>query len=380
MTYLTPDIVNDETSVAEGILTALADRVDGFEPSEGGLVTPISEAHGMAIATAITALKETAQDSYMGFGERILGIPRRPAGVATALSTWTLDTVDGLLIPAGTEVVGTKPDGDTVTFVVPADVSVPAETTTQFGVQLVAVESGPESNGAVGAATADSLIGVASVSIDAPSAGGADAEEPDPYADRLADRAKRLHVLPVTPADYAALALDQPEYVTALALNRYDPASPGTDSPGHMTIVGRNDAGDAVSPANKSGLVAFFASIEMPLSVTVHAADVAYVNVTVAITVKAAADADPATVETNVQAAITALLDKASFDVDEKEPGRWSKIRSTEVTVFDIAAAVDDLAGVVKVTSVTINGGDSVALPAPVSLPNLTAPPTVTVE
>lgn len=378
MTYLSPDIIDDETTVAQGILGTLAALIPGFQPSEGGISTPLAESTAIAIATAITQLKTEAQNAYMGFGQAILNIPRIAAGTATAMSTWTLDTSDGFLIPAGTEVQAITPENMGVTFAVAQDVQVPAGTTVQGGVQLVAVEAGPDSNGAVGPATSDPLIdangnGVASVTIDAPSAGGTDEEDPDAYAGRLADRAKRLHVLPVTPEDFAAIALDVQEYATAVALNRYDPANPGVESGGHITIVGRNASGDPVSAANQAALAAYFAAIELPNNVIVHATNPVYVDVAVTATITPTSDADQGAVQAAAEAAITGALDKATFDTDAAQPGGWAKPRSTAITVFDIAALIDDLDGVAKVTDVTVNAGTSVALPDPVSLPNLTS-------
>jgi hypothetical protein len=111
VTFIEPDIIDDETEVAEGILAGLADRIEGFSPVDGHLEAPISEATAVAIATAIVVLKDTVLDAYLGFGQRLLGIPRGAAGVATAVSTWTVDATqiapEGIL--AGTEVQITPP-------------------------------------------------------------------------------------------------------------------------------------------------------------------------------------------------------------------------------------------------------------------------------
>jgi hypothetical protein len=111
----------------------------------------------------------------------------------------------------------------------------------------------------------------------------------------------------------------------------------------------------------------------------VHVQPVPRVNVTVAITVEATADA-PGSLATDVQAAITAALAPSAFAFDALEAGKFARVAPTSLTIFQVSAAVDDLPGVNRVTDVTVNGGASpVSLPTPLSLPNLTAPATVTV-
>lgn len=381
MTFIEPDVIDDEGAVAEGILAGLADRIDGFEPSEGHIETPLAESVAVAIATAITVMQDTVSDAYLGFGLRILNIARGAAGVASAVSTWTLDPDNPpTVIEAGVEVQATAVGGGTLTFIVAEDTVVPPATTTVTGVVLVAVESGPDYNGAANPATSTDLVGVQAVSIDAPAVGGADAEDPDAYVDRAADRATRMHTIPITPSDHAAFATDLTVVERAAAVNLLNPADPGVESTGHITLYPVDANGDALGPTDVDALIALFASIDRPLNVTVHVEAPTYVDVTVAVTVRAAA-ADAATdLEGRVQAAIESLIDKATWDADPAAPGGWAQVRSTALTIFDVSAAIDDLDDVLAVTAVSLNGaGDPVPLPAPVSIPVLTGTPTVTI-
>lgn len=384
MTFIQPDIVDDEDQVAEGILSGVADRIDGFSPTDGHLEPPISEATAVAIATAVVVLKDTVLDAYLGFGQRILGIPRGAAAVATAVSTWTVDATQLTTIFAGTEVQLTGTDGQTRFFIVREDTPVtpgptPANTTVT-GVLLEAVEAGPDSNGATNPAKSEVLVGGLSVSIDAPAAGGADAEDPEVYAGRAADRAQRMHTIPITPSDHAAFATDVAVVARAVAINRLDPASPGVDTPGDLALYIVDAAGDPLSAPDKTTVSDYFTALERPLNVVLHLADPDYVTVTVAATVRATADADQTDLQTRVADAITARVDKATWDADPAAPGGWAKVRATQLSVFDVSAAIDDIDGVASVESVTLNGGTApVALPAPVSIPTLTAAPTVTV-
>jgi hypothetical protein len=386
VTYITPDIIDDETAVAEGSLAGIADRVDGFTPTDGHLESPISESVAVAIATAVVVLKDTVLDAYVGFGQRILGIPRIAGAVASAVSTWTVDATqiapEGIL--AGTEVQLMGTDGQTKVFIVVEDTAVtpgpvPASTAVT-GVLLAAVESGPEYNGATNPAQSEVLVGVISVSIDAPASGGADPEDPDAYASRAADRAQRMHTIPITPADHAAFATDVAVVARSAAVNRFDPADPLADSLGHITLYNVDAAGADLSSTDKGTVSDYFAAIERPLNVVIHLADPTRVPVTIAATVRAAAGTDPADLEARVADALTARVDPATFDADPSAPGGWAKVRSSELTIFDLSAAIDDLEGLPSVVEITINGAtDPVAMPGPVSLPDLTGPPVVTV-
>lgn len=381
MTYISPDIIDDETQVAEATLAGVADRIDGWAPAEGGLATPVCEATAIAIATAVSVLKATVLDAYLGFGTRILNLPRTPATLATAVSTWTV-VADALTeLPAGSEVDVLLIDGTTGTMVVSETVTVPAAATTVTGVVLEAIESGPDYNGATNPAT-PSLVGVTAVSIDAPAANGADAQDPDDYVNTIADRATRLHAVPISPSDHAAFATDVAAVGRAVALNRYDPSFPLADSPGHMGLVMVHADGSDLSGPEEDEVQAYFDSIERALNVTLHMLSPARVSVAVAATVVSDGTIDDDVLEASVVAAIVAASSPANWDADADEPGGFKKAqaRHTELTVFDISAAIDDLEGLAAVTDVTLNGDtDPIALPAPVSLPELSGAPTVTI-
>jgi hypothetical protein len=138
--------------------------------------------------------------------------------------------------------------------------------------------------------------------------------------------------------------------------------------------------GGDLAAGDKTALSDYFAALERALNVSLHLADPERVPVTIAATVRAEAGADQAALEDAVAAALTERVNPDTFDVDSKAPGGWARVRATELTVFDLSAAIDDLDGLASVVSITINGDTApVALPAPVSLPDLTAPPTVTV-
>jgi hypothetical protein len=395
MTYIDPELIVDETSVAEGILAGIADRLnaaldldpeDGWVPSEGTPETSIGEATAIVIATALSMILEQARQDYAGFGRIILGIDRLPAEPATGFSTWTFHQTGTYTIPDGSEVVFNTPDGTPVGYAVVGDVDVIAASTAA-DVEIVALEPGIIGNAVDDNAVAvdyEPLPFVAGVTMTTPPTGGTDDLTLDEYLDRVARRAKRMKIVPVITDDYADTAIEHPNVGRAMAVRLLNaevyPATPA--SGGHVTVFVAGYAGEVLSSGIKTEVLDSMMGEDRPLKVDVHVGDPTYTNMTVAVTITLDADADsPATVLA-VQAAIDEYLDPALYGYDETAPGRWRPPTSTTertVNEYDIAGVVQDVAGVKKVTAATINGSASVALNGWAPLPNLTAPATVTV-
>jgi hypothetical protein len=112
--YLDPELITDETAVAEAILAGLADRIDsaldldedeGWQPQEGSPETHFAESVGIVIATAMALVNDKERTDYSGFGSLILGLDRIAAEPAVGYTTWTFNEAPGpgasYLIPDG---------------------------------------------------------------------------------------------------------------------------------------------------------------------------------------------------------------------------------------------------------------------------------------
>ena len=210
MAYADPATISDETLVAEACLTGVADRVPGWVPYEGHTEVALSESVGIAIATAVTSMKATAQETYVGFGQAVLGIQKIRATAAETTCTVILtadQAVMGMELDAGSEFYATSPTGDAIAFYTTAGTVIAPGQGTAAGITLIAQLTGPEANDTAGDATSTNS-GIQQVTFDAPAAGGVDDETDAAYASRLAARTPRMHVLPITVADYAELARD----------------------------------------------------------------------------------------------------------------------------------------------------------------------------
>lgn len=384
MTYLDPDVVSDESSVAEFILAQLADQIPGWLPSEGNPETAMGEAMGVVGATIATLLKEEERDNYAGFGSLVLGLTRGAAGLAAGTATWTLQANDaGMTIPAGTEAAWENPaTGESVAFVTTGDLFVPAGTLVVANVPMVALEPGTGGNGIVGDASEwDALdVGVVLVTMAAESGGGSEEESIEDYVNRVADRARRVRAVPVTADDYAAAALDVPEVDRAVAVNLLDPASPpgvGADpsSVGHITIFPINASGQPLTGPPLATLIASYNTADRPLGVQVHIGEPTYTDLAVHVELRFSDDADPDAVITGVEAAVTDYLNPATWGLNEDLGGRWhlpTQEIDRPLREYDISAVAQSVDGVAGVVLVTINGGDEADMPGWAPLPNLT--------
>lgn len=390
--YIDADLITDETSVAEAILAGIADRIDavlgldpdsGWQAEEGQPETHLAEAVGIVIATAAALVQDTERQDYQGFGSLILGIDREVAEPATGYTTWTFNESGTYLIPDGSEVVMIAADGTPVGFATVGDINVTGASAVD--VQVTAIEPGSVANGLLGDAAAfEPLPFVTNVAMTTAATGGTDDQTVDEYLEDIVRRARRVKVVPVLTDDYADAALDTPGVARAMAVRLLNaevyPATPA--SAGHITVFGVDANGNALAAGVKTAVVASMQGADRPQSVTVHAADPTYNNLTITASIRLELGADSAATVAAVQDALNTAYSKATWGFDADAPGDWRPPTTTEertIRTFDVAAVIDDIPGVAAVTAVTVNGGTSLVLTGYAPLPTLTATPTITV-
>src|SRR3954466_10363716 len=116
--YIDPDLITDETAVAEAILAGIADRINAaldlaegedWQPQEGSPETHLAESVGIVLATGAALISDKERTDYAGFGELILGLARVAAEPAIGYTTWTFTEAPPIggsyLIPDGSELV-----------------------------------------------------------------------------------------------------------------------------------------------------------------------------------------------------------------------------------------------------------------------------------
>lgn len=378
MTYIDPEVLVDEGTLAEAILAAIADQIPGWDAAEGHVETSLAEAMAIVASTVAVLLRDEARDAYSGFGEAILGIPRRTAEIAQTFATWTAGDDVGYLIPDGSQVVMDGPGGVRVGFATVGDRVIASGQTTATNVRMVALEPGAQGNGLSGPAVAfDPIPGIVGVELTVESGGGGDDEPIEEYADRLADRARRLRTVPVTADDYAAIALDVPGVARALAVNLLDPGNPPApgDPPeagGHLTVFAVDEAGEPVASPVAAEVEALLMGAERPLNVTVHVDDPTYTEIDVAVEVRLAEGATEEEMEPLIAAAVAEHLSPATWARDEGAPGLWRMppgLSDLSAHDYEVAHVVRLVPGVDRVLSVTLDGGAVVNLAGFAPLP-----------
>jgi hypothetical protein len=390
--YIDADLITDETAVAEAVLAGIADRInaalgldpdEGWEPQEGSPETSLAEAAGIIIAAACAMVQETERNDYAGFGELILRVPRTTAEPAVGYSRWEFSSVGDHEIPDGSEVTMVAADGTPVGFATVGDVVFTGAAATD--VQVVALEPGTIANGLLGGAIDyEGLPFLVGVTMTTAPTGGTDEETRDEYLDLVVRRARRLKDVPIVTDDYADTALDDPSVAAAMAVRLLNAeAYPGPpNSEGFVKIFTRDAAGQPSAPGVDTNVIALMQGEDRPLGVTVTHGDPTYTDITIAVSIRLTVGADEDATVAAAQAAVSAAYDPAAYDFDPDAPGNWRPPVTTEdrtINAFDVAGLIDDLEGIAKVVAVTINGGASVVLDGWAPLPNLTAPPTITV-
>jgi uncharacterized phage protein gp47/JayE len=363
--YLDPELIADETAVAEANLAAIRDLIPGWLPSEGSIETAIAEALAIGQATVASLVMDEQRNQYAGFGELVLELPRGVAAAARSQVTITAADTDGHLIPAGFQFVCVTPDGSVVPLITSTDALIGAGDTSITGVLVEALETGIVGNGATGLAVdREDLAFVTAVELEAPTAGGVDEELLSDYVNRVVFAARRRSFLPITPDDYARSALDVPGVSRALAINRSDPATAPADAPGHLTIIPTTADGTVLPDLVTTALETHFATMDLVRGAIVHVEDVVIDTIDVAATIKPAVDITGAEATADATAAIEALLDPATYNADVNAAGGW-KLGEGVVTIFDVDRVLSQLVTIAQVQAVTIDGGTTaVTIPA----------------
>lgn len=203
---------------------------------------------GTADASIAAQLDEAASETttaiFRFWAARVVPVPPIEATAATGLSTWTMVDNAGYTVPAGTTVAKDTGDG-LVAFEVAVDFTVAPGDTVATGVTVNALEEAAAGNDLTGALLLiDSLAYVASVSLDAATSGGLDAEDDDVYLSRATTEMQTLSLTPILPRDFALLARSRVDGVyRVLVVDGYDPTEnelqsiTGTASGGNGTLT-----------------------------------------------------------------------------------------------------------------------------------------------
>lgn len=387
-----PTITVDPDQLNEEAFARYAEMFPGVELAEGNIETRLIRIINTVIGGPLATLLVAELARIFGrFGEVVFAIQPLVAAAATSEVTFTMVDNAGYTIPAGTEIAVPTSGNTSVGFHTVAEASVPNGSTSVANVVVEAVIAGTAANeitddaGDPTLVQADELaLVVESITWEADSSGGVNAETPDEYLDRLSGRLTLLSDNAVLPSDVEVLALDIASVARATALDTYDADTATYDNEKTVTVAVVAVDGTALSGGVKDAVEAWLAE-HREEGFLFFAIDPTFHAVKVDVDVVARAGADPTGVDAAVTQAITAYLDPANWGIpgqNEDEPGGWKNqtvVRRTDlITLVENVESVDHISGNLQLaleadslgtTDVTLTG------PAP-----LTQAGTITVD
>lgn len=247
-------------------------------------------------------------------------------------------------IPAGTRLRLTLPDtGETVDFLTDQEATIITTETLEATAAVTAEYLGTV-GGQAPAGTkldvVDPLPFIESVIVTETLSGGAGQEEDAPYFARASATLARLASTLVLPEHFQYAALTRVGVGRAKVFDLYDPAAPGADSAGHVTIAAADNAGQPLSVEDATDLEGWLA-VQSLASLSIHVIEPTYTTINIAATVRTSPGADPDQATASVTAALTTWLDPARWD--------WASEASQNQLVAIVAAAT----GVREVVDIT---------------------------
>jgi hypothetical protein len=354
--YIDVPVDTEPTDLAEDAFAYLEEQVPGWLPSPGNLEAWLIEALSQ-MAGELRALTALVPDAIFQFyGDSVLGLPPYEAVAATGLTTWTAIDTAGYSVDAGTMVAVTPPASlDSYAFSVVSGFAIPAGQTTAAGIEVQAIEAGAASSGITGAVeTLDQLDFISSVTLNAATSGGSDAETSEEYLDRLSDLLTLLTPRPILPPDFALLVQREINGIErATAIDLYNASTQTGNNPRCVTVVPIDADGNPVSATIKNEALSLLQSVR-EVNFLVFVADPTYTTIDVAFTVMAYPGNLAADVAARVTAAITDFLSPQNWGVPPygDTSGR-SWINDTTVRYLELAQVVNDVEGVHYIISLT---------------------------
>lgn len=250
--YIVDPIQTDEDELQEDAFDQLQVKWPNWVPREHLLEVWMIAIGAHMVAEARDTGSDVPPAIFQYFGEKIAQVEPIAETFAVVNSTWTfLTNPAGRTIEAGTGIVLEDGDGDTHLFEVVLDVTIasPALTTAAGQVQLRAVEGGSGASGIGSPGTiaepVESPDWLDTITLSGPTSGGADAEDPFDYRDRLTTRFTLLTPRPILASDFGVLAQDealQRGYTARVAVR--DNWLPGTNK---KYTVSHNGTGGTLS-------------------------------------------------------------------------------------------------------------------------------------
>jgi hypothetical protein len=240
MAYISVPVEVDPATLTAEKIALLQERIPGLIVELGHPVYFLLEASSLQDAENLQLFTEQTDALYVDYGTKVLRVPFLAATQATGTVTITATDTDGHEIPAGLELTLVRPDGEREGFVVRVGAEIPNGQDTIAGVEIIAVNPGAQATGlSADAQPEEQLDWLDTITVDAPTVGGQDAETEEQYRDKLAERTQLMGDTLTLPDDYARDARTNVFGVArAMALDLYQAAKNETEELSHTATGG----------------------------------------------------------------------------------------------------------------------------------------------
>lgn len=378
--YIPPDVETDQDAIAQQVFDNLALRAPGWQANDGNLETWLTEAWAESAAEVRALARDVPASIFTTYGEDVLGIVPGIALASEGVATFTAIDNLGYTVEVGTQFALPRAGDDLVAYATLEEAVIPVGDTVIANVPFAAVLTGADSNGLSGLGQMlDPVAWAEGVVVTEPTAGGADAEVPQDYLDRLSILMRMVALRPVLPQDFAILALQVPEVERAIAMNLYDPVTDTWDNERTVTVVIADIDGQPVSDPVKQQVVDMLEALR-EVNWIVHIIDATYTAIDVTYEVVAFAGQHESTVQAACDAALVDYLSPMNYRLNEASPAiaggevifppEADTTRQQYIYVNELIALLDRCLGVDRVVSVSINGAAAdFLLPDPNAFP-----------
>ena len=344
------DLVPSATE--EEILDAAIQRVENalpeWTPRPGNTEVVLLEAMSMLLGLELVAINDVPDVVF----ERLLAlhkITRSPGQYATATATFTVGSTEPVYtIPTGVTLRLLNPDtGEDMEFETTEAREIVVAEGRSATIAIRATEYGAQVNGVAAGApleVVDALPFVDSVRLGSIVLGGEDEEDDDSLFNRGAARMARMTSTIVLADQFSLAAIEDERVARAFAQSLADPARPGVEAPGHVTVTVLGYAGELETGDRESIRQALAAQAVAGLKIHVVPPDVTDLSVEVDVIVNSGAVT--ADVLAAVEHRVTRYLTPLEWD--------WSEKVYRNVLVAHAAA----VPGVARVVDVRLYGPD----------------------
>lgn len=344
------DLVPSATE--EEILDAAIQRVENalpeWTPRPGNTEVVLLEAMSMLLGLELVAINDVPDVVF----ERLLAlhkITRSPGQYATATATFTVGSTEPVYtIPTGVTLRLLNPDtGEDMEFETTEAREIVVAEGRSATIAIRATEYGAQVNGVAAGApleVVDALPFVDSVRLGSIVLGGEDEEDDESLFNRGAARMARMTSTIVLADQFSLAAIEDERVARAFAQSLADPARPGVEAPGHVTVTVLGYAGELEAGDRESIRQALAAQAVAGLKIHVVPPDVTDLSVEVDVIVNSGAVT--ADVLAAVEHRVTRYLTPLEWD--------WSEKVYRNVLVAHAAA----VPGVARVVDVRLYGPD----------------------